>query len=450
MPGDAALDPVLRTRQWLSSRATRLSDPARENQALLALADEMAQRPDNVLTLLCQLILKSCRADSAGISLLREETDDFFWPAVAGAWAPFVLGSMPRSASPCGKVIDHDAVLIFRDVPAQFPATRQATPDIAEILLAPFHRNGVPIGTVWAVIHDPERVFDAEDQRVLTSLARFAAAVYQTTGAHQTARQSRESLNAAIELVGLGLYSIDFVNGESRLTWDDRIRGLWGLADDIPITYQVWIDGIHPEDRSRVEAAVDRAHDPAGDGSYDVEYRVCGGDGVERWVATRGETCFENGKPVSFLGVALDITERKMIEQGLGLVIEMRNSELKEASATLAAEAKAHERVSERLELLQSELSRGLFAALERRQKGASGPYRSVVEAARKIADLTPREREVLDGLVAGEPHKRIAHQLGISVRTVEIHRARMLHRLGTPHLADAIRLAVLAELAAE
>lgn len=180
-----------------------------------------------------------------------------------------------------------------------------------------------------------------------------------------------------------------------------------------------------------------------------VEYRVRGADGVERWVATRGETRFENGRPASFLGVALDITERKMIEQGLGLVIAMRNSQLDEVNATLAAEAKAHELVSERLDLLRSGLSRGLFAALERRQKGAPGSYRGAVEAARKIADLTPREREVLDGLVAGEPHKRIAHQLGISVRTVEIHRARMLHRLGIPHLADAIRLAVLAELVA-
>ena len=450
MSFEAARDPVLRTRQWLSSRAPRPADPVRENEALLTLADEMAQRPDNVLTRLCELILDTCRADSAGVSLLREEMDDFVWPAVAGAWAPFVNGSMPRSASPCGAVIDHDDVLIFRDVLAQFPATGQATPEIAEIMLAPFHRDGVPIGTVWAVIHDLERVFDAEDRRVLASLARFAAAAYQTTNVHQSARQSRESLNAAVKLVGLGLYSIEIVNGESRLTWDDRIRGLWGLADDIPITYEVWIDGIHPEDRPRVEAAVDLAYDPAGDGAYDVEYRVCGGDGVERWVGTRGETCFENGKPVSFLGVALDITERKMIEQGLGLVIEMRNSQLEEASATLAAEAKAHGRVSERLELLQSELSRGLFAALERRQKGASGTYRGVVDAARKIADLTPREREVLDGLVAGEPHKRIAYQLGISVRTVEIHRSRMLHRLGTPHLADAIRLAVLAELAVE
>ena len=450
MRTEAALDPVLLTRQWLASRAQRPSDPVRENAALLALVDEMAQRPDNVLTLLCELILETCHAESAGVSLLREETDDFLWPAVAGVWAPFVRGSMPRLASPCGAVIDCNDVLIFRDVPAQFPATRQATPDIAEIMLAPFHRDGVPIGTVWAVSHDPLRVFDAEDRRMLTSLARFAAAAHQTTTAHQSARENRESLQAAVQLVGLGLYSIEIVNGKSRLAWDDRIRGLWGLADAAEVNYQVWIDGIHPEDRPLVEAAVDQAYDPAGDGLFDVEYRVRGADGVERWIATRGETTFKKGNPVFFLGVALDITERKMIERGLGLVIKMRNSQLEEAIATREAEAQAHGRVSERLELLQSELSRGLFAALESRQRGSPGTSRHVVQAARKIADLTRREREVLDGLVAGEPHKRIAHQLGISARTVELHRARMLHRLGTPHLSDAIRLAVLAELVAE
>jgi two-component system, LuxR family, response regulator FixJ len=96
-------------------------------------------------------------------------------------------------------------------------------------------------------------------------------------------------------------------------------------------------------------------------------------------------------------------------------------------------------------------LSRGLVAAIENRQRVPSpGKYRQLAEAARKIAILSPRERQVLDRLVRGEPHKKIAHRLGISVRTVELHRTRMLHRLGTPHLADAIRLAVLAELAAK
>jgi two-component system response regulator FixJ len=70
------------------------------------------------------------------------------------------------------------------------------------------------------------------------------------------------------------------------------------------------------------------------------------------------------------------------------------------------------------------------------------------IAAARRINTLTPREREVLDGLVAGRQNKVIATQLGISVRTVEGYRIRMLERLGTPRLAEAIRLAVIASLA--
>jgi two-component system response regulator FixJ len=70
------------------------------------------------------------------------------------------------------------------------------------------------------------------------------------------------------------------------------------------------------------------------------------------------------------------------------------------------------------------------------------------LQSAEKMARLSPRERDVLEALVLGQPHKEIAHKLAISVRTVEVHRVRMLRRLGTRRLSDAIRVAVLAELA--
>jgi two-component system response regulator FixJ len=70
-----------------------------------------------------------------------------------------------------------------------------------------------------------------------------------------------------------------------------------------------------------------------------------------------------------------------------------------------------------------------------------------IEDAIRRVAILTPREREVLDGLLAGKPNKLIAYHLGISVRTVEVHRARMMERLGLRQLAEAIRLGVLAGL---
>jgi len=71
-----------------------------------------------------------------------------------------------------------------------------------------------------------------------------------------------------------------------------------------------------------------------------------------------------------------------------------------------------------------------------------------IVEAVRRIATLSPREHQVLDALVAGRPNKTIAVALGLSVRTVEVHRAHMLERLGVETLAEAVRLAVVAGMA--
>jgi two-component system response regulator FixJ len=85
-------------------------------------------------------------------------------------------------------------------------------------------------------------------------------------------------------------------------------------------------------------------------------------------------------------------------------------------------------------------------AALE--GSGRRSRDREVTEAAERIALLSPRERQVLDGLVASRQSKLIAYDLGISIRTVEAHRARIMKRLGAPRIAEAIRLAVLADLA--
>jgi two-component system response regulator FixJ len=66
-------------------------------------------------------------------------------------------------------------------------------------------------------------------------------------------------------------------------------------------------------------------------------------------------------------------------------------------------------------------------------------------EAAVRIAALSPREREVLEAIVAGRLNKTIAHDLGVSVRTIEVHRAHIMARLGVHQIAALVRLAVLA-----
>jgi two-component system, LuxR family, response regulator FixJ len=70
-----------------------------------------------------------------------------------------------------------------------------------------------------------------------------------------------------------------------------------------------------------------------------------------------------------------------------------------------------------------------------------------IADAVRRISSLSAREREVLDGLLAGRPNKVIAFELGISVRTVEVHRARMMERLGVRQFVEVVRLGVMAKL---
>jgi two-component system, LuxR family, response regulator FixJ len=66
-------------------------------------------------------------------------------------------------------------------------------------------------------------------------------------------------------------------------------------------------------------------------------------------------------------------------------------------------------------------------------------------EPARRLSVLSNRERQVLGEIVAGRPNKVIAHKLAISMRTVEVHRARILRRLGIRSIAEAISLSALA-----
>lgn len=91
-----------------------------------------------------------------------------------------------------------------------------------------------------------------------------------------------------------------------------------------------------------------------------------------------------------------------------------------------------------------------LIAAIESALNtgAAEGRGADIAAAVVLIDTLSPREREVLDALVAGQPNKIIAFGLGISVRTVEVHRSRMMDRLGVRQLGQAVRLSVLASLA--
>jgi two-component system response regulator FixJ len=64
-----------------------------------------------------------------------------------------------------------------------------------------------------------------------------------------------------------------------------------------------------------------------------------------------------------------------------------------------------------------------------------------------KLESLSARERQVLTGLVAGYPNKTIAYDLQLSPRTVEVHRANVMIKMGASSLSDLVRMALMAKL---
>ncbi|MEL6528633.1 MAG: LuxR C-terminal-related transcriptional regulator [Pseudomonadota bacterium] len=87
------------------------------------------------------------------------------------------------------------------------------------------------------------------------------------------------------------------------------------------------------------------------------------------------------------------------------------------------------------------------LARIEKEAEDFGQARRRMIEARDRISSLSNREREVLDWLAQGSSNKVIARELEISPRTVEIHRANMMNKLGARHAAEAVRLKLEAGL---
>jgi PAS domain S-box-containing protein len=130
-------------------------------------------------------------------------------------------------------------------------------------------------------------------------------------------RESEERLQLALAATdAVGTWDWDI--GEDRFIADSHFAQLHGvdpaLADQLPIS--AYLQGVHPEDRAMIARSI--KHCITHGTEYAEEYRLLQPDGELRWVFARGR-CYKDhhGRPVRFLGAALDLTERKHTEQAL-------------------------------------------------------------------------------------------------------------------------------------
>jgi PAS domain S-box-containing protein len=227
----APIESVLCTQE-LRRRPSRPADFQKENQALVALAQALSESPRQILQTLADTIVQTLGVGSAGVSLLTpcEEGEKFYWPAVAGEWISYIGGGTPRDFGPCGDVLDRNTALLFNHPERRYTYLKPANPPIEEALLVPFYVEGKAVGTIWAISHEPTFKFDAEHERLLNSLAKFASAAYQVTsalGSQDLHRQQALIFDITLSTITDFAYIFDR-NGRFRYV-NRALLDLWGL-----------------------------------------------------------------------------------------------------------------------------------------------------------------------------------------------------------------------------
>ncbi|HKA08309.1 MAG TPA: ATP-binding protein, partial [Gemmataceae bacterium] len=327
----ASLDSILCTEE-LRRRPWRPPDYEKENRALGALLSALLHSPSNILQTLAETILDVTRCDSSGLSLLTKDDGGkrFYWPAIAGMWKPHTGGGTPREFGPCGDVLDRDCTLLFRHFERRYPYLVPVIPAAEECLLVPFYVGGKAVGTIWAIMHDDRRKFDAEDDRLMSTLGGFASLAYQTLEsiedlklqiaarerAERVARELATGLEAKVRrLVDANIMGIVIWNLEGEIVEaNEAFLHIVGYGRDDLVSGRVRWRELTPaewreaDDRRVAELKATGIAQP-----YEKEYFRKGGGRVPVLV---GGALFEEGgnEGVAFV---LDLTERKRAEDAL-------------------------------------------------------------------------------------------------------------------------------------
>ena len=155
-------------------------------------------------------------------------------------------------------------------------------------------------------------------------------------------QEGEARLSLVTEAAGAGLWSVNLKTGQAWIT--PRIRELFNFAPEQEVVYESFIKVIHPDDRERFRQAVDKARQPGE--NLMTEYRVKLPAGNIRWIYLQGKmTLGVNEESDRLVGVLIDITERKEIEQQLKerlSEIEQLKQRLEHENVFLREEAKLH------------------------------------------------------------------------------------------------------------
>jgi PAS domain S-box-containing protein len=176
-------------------------------------------------------------------------------------------------------------------------------------------------------------------------------------------RESVERLNRAQEIAHLGSWELDLES--NHLTWSDEVYRIFGLQpQEFGVTYEGFLERVHPDDRAAVDAAYSKSIRDGKD-TYEIEHRVLRkATGEIRYVHEKCEHVRDQtGRIIRSVGMVHDITEHKRAEEELRKArdelesrVRERTFELVSANKALEEEISERERIEERLRTLSARL----------------------------------------------------------------------------------------------
>jgi PAS domain S-box-containing protein len=227
-------------------------------------------------------------------------------------------------------VLDQNRTLLFRHFERRYPYLMPVSPAAAECLLVPFYVAGEAVGTIWAIMHSDRRKFDAEDDRVMASLGKFASSAYQAMAhiedlkfqvserekAEAEVRELARGLEAKIRrLVEANVVGIVMWNLEGAITGANEafLRMVQYDIEDIASGRVRWTELTPAEWRNREEWAITELKTTGVFQTFEKEFFRKDGSRVP---VLLGGALFE-GDGNDGVAFVLDLTEQKRAQEKL-------------------------------------------------------------------------------------------------------------------------------------